>query len=155
LRAWVLVCAVIVSACGQPTGPDGQGEIPVQQIVSESNSGFDEPERRVIRDAIAWAIAWARIYENKSSTPLLPQIDFTHEQVVVVALGPRPSTGFSIHITGVSGSGNSIKVSFESQSPGPGCGVLTVMTQPVTVVKMGRTVGSVAFEETAIVRDCD
>jgi len=154
-RATALACAVIVSACAQPTGPDSvQGEIPVQLIASEDNSAFEEADRRVIRDAIAWAIVWERIYENGSSKPPLPVIDFSKEQVVVAALGARPSSGYSLRITGASGSGNAIKVRFESQSPGPGCGVLTTITHPVTVAKMGRTVGSVAFEETPIVRNC-
>lgn len=154
-RAPVFMCAVIVSACAQPTGPDSvQGEIPVQPIVSEFYSGFDESERRVIRDAFTWAVVWARIYENRSSKPPLPAIDFSKEQVIVAALGARPSSGFSIRITGASGSGNAINVRFESQSPGPGCGGLTVITHPVTAAKMPRTVGSIVFEETKLVRNC-
>ena len=137
-RASVFVCAVLLSA----------------SIVSENNSGFDESERRVIRDAIAWAGVWAQIYENGSSKPPLPGIDFSKEQVVVAALGTRPSSGHSIRITGASGSGNAIKVKLESESPGSGCVVLTVITHPVTVAKMGRTVGSVVFEETPIVKNC-
>ena len=154
-RAPVLVCVVIVSACAQPTGPDSvQGEIPVQLIVSESYSGFDEPERLVVRDALAWAFVWTRIYENVSAQPPLPAIDFSKEQVIVAATGARPSSGYSIRITGASGSGNAITVRLESQSPGPGCGVLTVVTHPVTVAKMGRTVESVVFEETPTVKTC-
>lgn len=154
-RGTALACAVILAACNQPNGPDSdQEEIPVQSIVTEQNSGFVESDRRVIRDAIAWATVWARIYEKASSKPSLPAIDFSKEQVLVAALGSRPSTGYSIRITEASGSGNAIKVKFETQSPGPGCVVLTSITHPVTVAKMGRTVGSAVFEENATVRNC-
>jgi hypothetical protein len=154
-RATALACAVILAACAQPNGPDsGDDEIPVQPIVTESNSGFVESERRVIRDAIAWATVWARIYENSSPKPPLPAIDFSQEQVLVAALGARPSSGYSIRITGASGSGNAINVKVESESPGPSCFVLGVITRPVTVAKMGRTVGSAVFEEKATVKNC-
>lgn len=72
-RGTALACAVILAACNQPNGPDSdQEEIPVQSIVTEQNSGFVESDRRVIRDAIAWATVWARIYEKASSKPSLP-----------------------------------------------------------------------------------
>ena len=153
--AMALMCAVFLSACDQPNGPDStEGEIPVHLIASESFSGFEEPERRVIRDVNAWSAVWGRIYENPSSRPSLPGIDFSKEQVIVASLGARPSSGYSIRITGASGSGNAITVRLESQSPGSGCGVLTVVTYPVTVAKMGRTTGSATFEETKIVKNC-
>lgn len=155
MRVMALVCVVILSACTQPNGPDPAGpDLPVAPIASESNSGLEDPERRVIRDNIEWAVVWARIYEKRSPKPPLPAIDFSKEQVVLAALGRRPSSGYVIRITGASGTGNAITVKFESQSPGTGCGVLTVETHPVDVVKMGRTVGSVDFEETAIVKNC-
>ena len=91
---------------------------------------------------------------RRRSKPPLPAIDFSKEQVIVAALGARPSSGYSIRITGASGSGNAISVRLESESPGPGCVVLTVMTYPVTVAKMGRTTGSAVFEETKIVKNC-
>ena len=154
-RATVFVCAVTLSACAQPNGPDsGSEEISVQPIASESNSGFEESDRRVIRDTIEWASVWARIYEPFSLKPPLPAIDFSKEQVVVAALGSRPTSGYVIRITGASGNGNAIKVRLESQSPGSGCVLLTVITHPVAVAKLPRTVGSVAFEETPTVRDC-
>jgi hypothetical protein len=154
-RAAVFACVVFLSACDQPNEPDStQGEIPVHLIASESSTGFEEPERRVIRDVPSWTAVWGRIYENQSSKPPLPAIDFSKEQVIVAALGARPSSGYSIRITGASGSGNAITVRLESQSPAPGCAVLTVVTYPVTVAKMGRTTGSAVFEETKIVKNC-
>ena len=153
-RVTVLMCAVMLSACNQPNGVDLGEEIPVAPIVAESNSAFEEADRRVIRDTIEWAVVWARIYETRSPKPPLPAIDFSREQVVIAALGKRPSSGYVVRITGASGTSNAIKVRFESQSPGTGCAVLPVMTHPVDVVKMPRTVGSVVFEETPRVRSC-
>src|SRR5687767_10102641 len=97
LRAVVLVSAVVASACSSPGAPDPVGaEIPVVSIASESDSRFEEAERRVIRDTIQWAAVWARIYETRSPKPPLPAIDFSKEQVVVAALGKRPSSGYVI-----------------------------------------------------------
>lgn len=146
---------MILSACDQPNGPDPvEGEIPIERLASEWNSGFEEPARRVIRSTIEWGIVWAQIYENRSPKPPLPAIDFSKDQVVVAALGSRPSSGYVISIAGASRAGDAITVRVESRSPGPGCGVLTVMTYPVDVAKMPRTAGPVTFEETPIVKNC-
>ena len=71
-RVTVLMCAVMLSACNQPNGVDLGEEIPVAPIVAESNSAFEEADRRVIRDTIEWAVVWARIYETRSPKPPLP-----------------------------------------------------------------------------------
>lgn len=154
-RTPVFVCAVIVSTCAQPSGPDPvEGEIPTERLASEWTSGFEEADRRVIHNPIEWAIVWAKIYENRSPKPPLPSINFSKEQVIVAALGSQPSSGYSISITGATRTVGSITVRVERRSPGSGCGGLTVITHPVDVVKMPRTVGPVVFEETAIVRNC-
>ena len=154
-RASLIVCAAILLACAQPNGPDPvEEEIPIERLASEWSSGFEEAARRVIHNPIEWAIVWAQIYENGSSKPPLPWVNFSKEQVVVAALGRRPSSGYVISVTAASRTGGSTTVRLESRSPGPGCGVLTVITEPVDVVKMPRTVGSVVFEETPRVRSC-
>ena len=148
------------SACAQPNGPDPLAtDIPIQRLSAEPysfewNSGFRVSNRQVIRDLAAWGKAWATIHENKGTKPPLPDIDFTTDMVVVAALGARPSGGYNVLVKGASGSADVITVRLESTSPGKGCAVLTVQTQPVDVAKIPRSSAYVQFEETATVRNC-
>ena len=159
-RASVLVCAAILAACSQPNGPDPlDGEIAVERLHTEPyafefNSGLAQSERLLIRSTAAWANVWARIYEKRSPKPPLPTIDFSSEQIVVAALGARPTGGYSILVTGASRLSGVITVRVESRSPGEGCGTTTAVTEPVDVARIPRSSGPVLFEETAVVRSC-
>ena len=154
-RASVLACGVIVTACAQPNEPDSvEGEIAVERLAFEIYSGFEEADRRVIRNAIEWAMVWTSLNKSHDPQPPRPVINFSTEQIVVAALGARPSTGYSVRVTGASGTGNGVTVRLETQSPGPGCGVLTTVTYPVEISKMPRTAEPVSFEETRVVKNC-
>lgn len=160
IRALAIASGVVFSACAQPNGPDPvETEIPIERLRSEAFSfstfsGFHEPERLLMRDASAWSRAWLTIHDRMQPQPPLPDIDFAKDIVVLVALGDRPSTGYHVIVKRASRLGEGITVSIESSSPGPGCGGLTVLTQPVDVAKMPRAVGPVVFVETKVVRDC-
>ena len=160
LRAGVVAIAITAIACAQPNGPDPIAtEIPIQRFRAEPYafeffSGLDQPERLLIRDTAAWSDVWSRIYARRGEQPPLPAVDFAAETIVVVALGIRPTSGYSITVKNASRAGGVTTVGVESVSPGAGCGGLTATTQPVDIAKIPRSAGFVQFEETAIVRNC-
>jgi len=160
LRASVVALATAAIACAQPNAPDPAAtEIPIQRLRAEPYafeffSGLDESERLLIRNTAAWADVWSRIYARRGEKPALPTVDFAAETIVVVALGQRPSSGYSIIVKNASRAGGVTTVGVESLSPGPGCGGLTVLTHPVDIARIPRLAGFVQFEETAVVRDC-
>src|SRR5262245_26001951 len=111
--AVALACAFVLAGCASPNTPDESGDVAIQRLSAsngsfESFNGLDTAESRVIRSTAEWASVWARIYQNRSPQPALPNIDFLNEQVVVVSLGTRPSSGYSIRIAGVSRRGNGV-----------------------------------------------
>jgi hypothetical protein len=158
LRALVIGATLMLASCAGPTDP-GPEDLAIQRLSPDSGSfeyfsGFDASGHRVIRTVLEWSDVWGQIYKNAGTKPPLPTIDFSTEQVVLVALGTRPSSGYAIRLTGASRTGNGVVVRTETESPGAGCGGLTVLTQPIDVARMPRTSGSVDFEETSMVRIC-
>ena len=160
LRATVLVCAVILAACAQPNEPEPVAtEIAVERLRAEPYSfefysGLRAPDRQVIRDVAAWGKVWASIYDNSAFKPPLPDIDFTKDMIVVVALGERSSGGYGILVTGASRANDVISVRIETQSPGSDCGVTLALTHPVDVAKIPRSSAYGQFEETAKIINC-
>ncbi len=152
--AGAIIVAVSAAACAQSNGPDGiSTEVAIERLRSEpyaleTFSGFNKPEQLVIRDVPAWGAVWAKIYDKRSPTPPLPALDFTKYMIVVAALGDRPSTGYDVLVAGASRTGEIITVRVQRAGA---CGaVLTVLTQPVDVAIIPRSVGSVEFEETDV-----
>lgn len=116
-------------------------------------SGLYTAERVVIRDKASWANMWAAI-NGDGSVPALPDVDFTREILVVVALGERPTGGYSILIDRADAFDGSVEVTVRSVSPGPSCGVIAAFTQPVDIARLPRYDGPITFRETSEVKPC-
>ena len=117
-------------------------------------SGIKDKLRLVITDSDAWRNIWKVINETKLQLPILPEIDFSREMVVVVGLGQKPSGGYSILVDRAYEANNQLDVNVVSRSPGRSCLVPTVLTQVVDVVRLPRIEHSVVFHETEIVHEC-
>ena len=75
--------------------------------------------------------------------------------VILVALGERPTGGYSIFIDRVTElQDGSIEVLVRSVAPGPTCGVTAALTQPVDIARVPRRDGSVSFRELAETHNC-
>ncbi len=118
-------------------------------------SGYREPKRFVVRDRETWVDVWTQIWKLQSPKPDLPAIDFDKEMVLVAALGERPSSGYSILIDSAQATVDQLSVSVRVVSPGSGCAVLTVMTQPVDVASVPRLDVGVQFVERSETLGCN
>jgi hypothetical protein len=70
--------------------------------------------------------------------PQPPPVDWTREQVVVIALGPRSSTGYSLRILRVVERRRGIDVYAREQTPSLGDPVTARVTYPYRALAMGR-----------------
>ena len=118
-------------------------------------SGFDQPARLVIRDQPSWEAAWERLYLRSRPVPPLPEIDFSREVVVLVALGNRATGGYGILIDGAATTASEATILVRSISPGAKCGVTAALTQPVDIARMTRRQIDVRFSERSEVQQCD
>jgi len=118
------------------------------------NSGIADSLRIVIRDAKAWRKIWQRIHTPFSPEPALPEIDFSRQLVVVVALGTRPTGGYGIIVDRAFQRDNRLEIKVRKQSPGQTCFTNQSVTQPVDIVLIPKTERSVVFRETEVVHEC-
>jgi PrcB C-terminal len=131
------------------------GPVTLRRLTSSSYSGYREPKHLVVRDSGTWAEVWKQLWTWQSPEPDLPAIDFDREMVLVAALGERPNSGYSILIESARATVDQLTVSVRVESPGTGCGVLTVMTEPVDVVSVPRLDVGVQFVERSETGSCD
>jgi PrcB C-terminal len=165
----VLTLAVAVSMAGcadTATAPRAENVPSDAAVVSASrvfegsffqfryNTGYLTPQRLVIRTAEQWSQAWAQITQNLLPRPSAPTVDFAHEMVILVAMGQRPSGGYSITVDGVYDVGGRIVAEVRESSPGASCITTAALTQPVDAVRVPRRDGAVTFVERAETYDC-
>jgi hypothetical protein len=66
--------------------------------------------------------------------PRPPRIDFAHREAVLVAAGPRSSTGYSLHVESVTERGNSIDVVVRERTPSLRDHVTAHLTYPLLLI---------------------
>jgi hypothetical protein len=131
----------------------GSAQPSVSHILTQRNSGFDEPAEQVIRDRAALESAWARVFSQVVGDPA-PAVDFTREMVILVALGGRSTGGHAVHVDAVTRSGDGAVVRYTATSPEPGCMTTQSLTSPVDVVRAPRISGAVRFQRREVVQPC-
>jgi hypothetical protein len=130
-------------------------------------SGVSDRRRMVIRDRETWADVWKQINSGPVSftpgpggetvpnlPPPAPQIDFSHNLLLVVTMGSKPTSGYALVVDGAYEHANQLEVVVRNVSPGRGCGTLQYVTQPVDIVEVEKREGSVVFRDVDVVTDC-
>ena len=119
------------------------------------NSGLTKPVQLVIKDSKEWQEVWERSHcKVISPVPPLPEIDFTKELIVVVALGTRPTGGYGIFVDRAVDKNNRREITVGKQSPGKNCFTTQALTQPVDIARLPKTDRPVVFKETGEVHEC-
>jgi hypothetical protein len=161
---WRLFAAVLTAGACHSAFASGQPALTAEPVkvtrfddrvagFSET-SGFGEAVRLVVRDTSAWRRTWARLNAPFFPQPPLPQVDFSREMVLVAALGNRATGGFEIRIDSAVRRRDTIEVSIHWTSPGEGCLLAAVYTQPVDVAKIPAGPLPVLFREQNVRTSC-
>jgi hypothetical protein len=130
-------------------------------------SGVSDRRRMVIRDRETWVDVWKQVNNGPRSftlgpggeavpnlPPPAPQIDFSHNMVLVVTMGSEPTGGYAIVVDGVYEHANQLEVVVRNVSPGRSCFTFQYGTQPVDIVEVEKREGSVVFRDVDTLTDC-
>jgi hypothetical protein len=152
--ALAMTIALLAACGGSASGPGEQpsGIVLQPPELSSPNSAFTEPTRLVVRNEEAWAEAWAAIHGPVSELPPRPVVDFTQEMILVAALGPRASGGYTVTFSAVTAAGDGLRATVQESAPGSGCVSAAVITSPVVAVRVPRVEGAVQFVDAPVSR---
>jgi len=118
------------------------------------NGGISQRARFVIRDRNEFNNFWQQLFRSTSEKPALPEIDFSREMIVVAAMGQQPSSGYEIIIESACEVDNRFEITVRSTNLLK-CGAqLGVITEPVDIVRLPKTVLPVTFREIEVTSDC-
>ena len=146
--------------CSSPLGgPSAHTPLTVTRLRSEPFSftyvsRIRQSERLVIRDQAAWVDAWASLWPSSAPIPAPPNVDFSREMIVFVALGERPTGGYSILVDSAASTPAGVTVWVGTSTPGLRCGTTQALTQPVDIARMQRVDTPVRFVDVSRVVDC-
>jgi hypothetical protein len=155
------------TACGDPGGDQSPfGSTPPQSqwppcldfnetgTLFCSYSALTTRERRIIQDSTTWATVWTEAWSPHSTTPALPEVDFSLEMVVLAAMGEQSTGGYAIDVQDVTQTQDVLNVTVVERTPGLNCAVTLAFTQPFAARRVSRFDGPVHFVEQEIISDC-
>ena len=125
-----------------------------KQLVHSSRSSFVRPAYMVIRDDETWMQTWLRIKNKYADPKSAPQVDFKRYMILVAAMGPKRSGGYSIRIKRIVDAPSRIEVDLEAMEPGITCTTSQALTSPVQVVRIVRSDKDVNFNVYPQVKIC-
>jgi hypothetical protein len=117
-------------------------------------SGVRAPSNMVIRDATAWSELWQNIHALTEPVPPLPNVDFSEEMIVAVALGTRPTGGFNVFLADAAESSDVVQIEVIETRPGSDCITTQALTQPVDLARVARRDAPVQFVIVQLVQTC-
>jgi hypothetical protein len=96
---------------------------------------------RVVRQAFLSRSDFARYLRRTmpGSKPRIPPIDWRRREAVLVAAGPRSSTGYVLHVVGVHETGGRLVVTVRERTPSLGEPVEARVTYPFRLITVPRT----------------
>lgn len=146
--------AFVGTACSQVTEPtDDFALTTLAETEDATPADVDSEKTWVIRDQSAFQALWDRLFARRTDRPM-PAIDFATQMIVVATMGPQPTAGYAVKITGVRRTERGLVVLVTTSSPGPNCVVAQVRTFPTAVSRLRKTDRPLQFEFTRRTRDC-
>lgn len=109
---------------------------------------------RVVRSAAEWEEAWAQLTGRVSPAPSRPSVNFAAQTVVIVALGQKPSGGYTVRADSAWSEGSTVSLAVTETGPGPRCMTPAVVTAPVAVAVLGAVAPQVQVVRRQVVQDC-
>jgi hypothetical protein len=99
-------------------------------------SGIVTPQKIVIRDEAEYFTLWAEHAADLNRVALPPDVDFSREMVVLVAMGTKPTGGYYIEVVDMELRARTLHVMVGERVPRPGTMQVQVQTQPYQLVAL-------------------
>ena len=132
----VFLLGLTVVACA---AVDVARAFPIRNVAKGAFSGIADAKQEVIKDRAAWEKLWSQHSVNKRGENKIPEIDFTKEMVIFVAMGRQRTGGYSIEVVNVAVVDQKLKISFKRKSPPPGAMATMALTAPFHIVAVPKS----------------
>ncbi len=133
---FILSLAILLNGC-----VSDRGSIPVamRRLDKGTQSGVIESRQLVIQDNAGWEKLWGDHKSGIQPSQPLPEIDFSREMVIFVALGQQFTGGTSVEIDRVENSGRDLKILVRQRVPPDGSMVTQALTSPFDIVAVPKS----------------
>jgi hypothetical protein len=124
---------MVASGSGRRGGSPEGSPVEFQVILSGPYSNADTYSVELVTSEKEWDRVWRTAKGREEPLPERPSVNFGRSYVVAAFMGERNSSGYKIEIDKIVKKGRTLRVHVKKyETPG----MLTVMTQPFTLVRV-------------------
>lgn len=145
---------MLFSCASTKESTSNTGEIVFKSITKGKNSGFENPTTKVIVTQQELEIIWKQAWSRFSDVPQLPTIDFSKNQVVLIALGAKNNGGYSLEIEKITESKKEFTVNYFETKAGENCMTTQAIVFPFELIEIEKTAKKVVFNSSEKIVDC-
>ena len=128
----ISVAAVALAACGTAK------TVPYVDLTSQLRPvEFPRVVRQIFRTRAEFTDYLERAMPGRA--PAIPRIDFSRREAILIASGPRSSTGYTLHVVSVRDTGDRIAVTVRERTPALGEPVIARVTYPFVLITIPRS----------------
>lgn len=124
------------------TPPAAGGRVTITELAGGTNANVATAAVQVATSQAALNALYTLAYGRQTGTPAVPSLR-SGETVVGIFLGQRPTGGYGVRVTGASVQGDTLTLTVEVRTPGPGAITTQALTSPWTLVRVPGTFRSV------------
>ncbi len=117
----------------------GEDSLLIRNIAKGAFSGVSEPIQKVIQDKLTWEKLWTAHRANMKGDLKIPEINFSKEIVVFVAMGRQRTGGYAIEISNIRPANNRLQISIKRKTPPTGAMVTQALTAPFHIVAVAKS----------------
>jgi len=155
----LLLALLVAASCSPASGPASSAEpggaaaLPFETLVQRSIPGQSGPVvREAIHDATTWRAAWTGLREGSDLPADPPEVDFTHQMVIVAAMETQSCVS-RVTLRSVTRTPGTLAVDLLEEPPAPNCVCIT-STRPIHVIRLERVDLPVRFQVEQGVTHC-
>ncbi len=125
----------------QPLAGESSG---MRTLAKGAYCNISKPRQEVIKDLSTFKSIWKQL-STQTPDPI-PEIDFSREMVVLVAMGQKPTGGYFVEITKIQPAGKRLRIEVFRKSPPPDAILAQVVTSPFHLVAVPKSSLSPEFQ---------
>jgi len=119
----------------------------LRRLPMEVSGGIAEARRALLKEPGEFETLWKRATSHVTPAPRPPAVDFAKEMVAVLALGKKPTGGWSAEIVGARERGGRLVLLYAEHAPAEGAAVTEGVTAPWHAVVLARSDLPVEWQE--------
>ena len=147
--------SLFLYACSVNKTQHNSSPLTFKSIAKDSYGGFEEPTLEQYTNQKDFETAWRKAWSNFSDSVSLPQIDFTKNNVVLVALGMRNNGGYQLKLNSVIENNKEVIIDYTEFTPNQKCLYTQALVFPYEFISISKTSKKIEFRLSKQIGDCN